>query len=260
MGSGDRVWARLDTPAPQLDTAGTLVQELDGTHALVRPLHPDRVPTEVSGLTSVRLESGCVARVTGFARLDRVSGEPTYAGEPPDTAWTPELVVRHGAATLAAELTGCRAERWGRAAELAPPVVWDVSDATMEQEEAARSALLASAVAAGLEAAPTVDVSVLRHPRSGVERLMAHAHLDGGCGEPTASLLGLYETAADGTLRVVVERDLDDVLAVDELLDVEGDGQLELIGRTWLEEQVVLESVGGGRISGLSTPYYQCPC
>ncbi|MCB9683570.1 MAG: hypothetical protein H6735_00855 [Alphaproteobacteria bacterium] len=259
VSGGGHVWATFEGPAPELAEPGELIQGPEGDLALVRPLSTDRVPAELAGLTSVRLASGCVARVTSFVRLDRLFGDPTYAGEEV-TSWTPELVVRHGAAVVAAELEGCAVERWGRAAELAAPVVWNTEDATMEQEQAARSALLASVASGALEGVPTVDVRLLRHPGTGVVRVMAHAHLDGSCGEPTGSVLGLYEVDPNGGLRAVVERDLGDVLTVDEILDVEGDGELELIGRTWLEQQLVLESVSGGRRGGLSTPFYQCPC
>jgi hypothetical protein len=141
---------------------------------------------------------------------------------------------------------------------------------------AGRSALLASAVAAETardweERGPhevegpwwesaQLSTHVLRHPRTGAVLVAVHALRDTGCGGLDINVWGLYRAAADGTLTPVHETRLEQLHSIERIIDVEGDGELELIGRSWLGDDIVLTAADGSELDRLDMQFYGCPC
>jgi hypothetical protein len=105
-----------------------------------------------------------------------------------------------------------------------------------------------------------LKAKVLRHPRTGVTFVAVHAHVDFICGGPDANLWGLYRVGAGGALEPVQERRLGAMHSVDRILDIEGDGELELIGHSWLRDSILLGTVGGTVIDRLDAQWYGSPC
>jgi hypothetical protein len=222
----------------------------------------------------VVVDGECRATVTGFAVVSRLSGEPAYAGiEKP--RWDAASVMHSGSQVLAARLDRCGGV-FARDAALAPVVIPE----PIRNERlagAARSALIASP--AGLEAKQSwddfkpsdaegawwehtrIDAGVLRHPRTGETLVTVHAALDHeDCGGPDINVWGVYRAAADGTLSPVHEVRLDPLHSIERIIDVEGDGELELIGRTWLGDDLVLAGEDGSERDRLDMQFYGCPC
>jgi hypothetical protein len=221
----------------------------------------------------VVVDGTCRATVTGFAVVSRLWGDTAYAGiEKP--RWDAASVMHSGAQVLAARLDRCSGV-FARDAALAPVVILEPIQSE-RLAATARSALIASTAGAeakrswdelkpeGLEGAwwehAQIDARVVRHPGTGATLVAVHAHADHGCGGPDLRAWGLYRVAADGTLSPVHEtRDLE-LHSIERIIDVEGDGAIELIGRTWLGDDVVLADEGGGERDRLDMQFYGCPC
>jgi hypothetical protein len=221
----------------------------------------------------VVVDGTCRATVTGFAVVSRLAGDPSYAGIEKDE-WDVAAVMQAGAQVLAARIDRCSGT-FARDAALAPVVIPE----PLRNERlaaAGRSALLASAVAAetqrsweeqGLpEAAGSwsesaeLSTHVLRHPRTGAVLVAVHALRDVGCGGVDINVWGLYRAAADGTLTPVHEARLERLRSIERIIDVEGDGALELIGRSWDGGDVVLTAADGSELDHLDMQFYGCSC
>jgi hypothetical protein len=220
----------------------------------------------------VVVDGTCRATVTGFAVVSRLVGDPGYAGLEKER-WDAASVMQTGAQVLAARLDRCSGT-FARDAALAPVVI----PTPIRDERLARtgkSALIASAAAAevarewaehgsGIEGAwwdhAEFSTTVLRHPRTGVTFVAVHAGTDFGCGGPDVNLWGLYAAAADGALSPVHETRPGDLRAIDRIIDVEGDGELELIGRTWRGDDVMLTGADGAEQEHLDMQFYGCRC
>lgn len=217
--------------------------------------------------------SRCTAHVTGFAIVSRLTGDPDYAGLDA-THWTAASVLDQGATVLAARLDRCTGS-YARDAAL-PPIVVPVAIAAPELAARATAALLASPAAAATQKAwageygqpgswtadPELAITsqVLRHPGTGVVWVSVHARREHGCGEPDSNVWGLFRVARDGSLVPAVLRQLGELDTIDQLLDVDGDGQLEVLGKPWLGLDRVLERADGHVLQTLSLPFYGCPC
>ncbi|MBA2538561.1 MAG: hypothetical protein H0V17_02910, partial [Deltaproteobacteria bacterium] len=101
---------------------------------------------------------------------------------------------------------------------------------------------------------------ILRHPKTGVTWVAIHAHTDHGCGGPDINVWGLFRVARDGSLVTVEDRKLDTLYAIDRIIDVDNDGKLELIGKTWLGTETVLTRANGDEVSRLAMKFHGCPC
>jgi hypothetical protein len=221
----------------------------------------------------VIVDGGCLATVTGFAVVSRLIGDTMYAGLE-KRAWDAAAVMHAGAPVLAARLDRCDGP-FARDAALAP-VVTPESIQNERLAAAARSAMIASSAGAetarrwealgiGEAEGPWWDhaqltTHVLRHPRTGAVHVAVHAHTDFECGGFDVNVWGLYRAAADGTLTPVHETKLDALRSVEQIIDIEGDGELELIGRSWFGDDVLLTAADGTEIDHLEMQFYGCPC
>jgi hypothetical protein len=219
----------------------------------------------------VVVDGRCRATITGFAVVSRLYGDTAYAGLDKE-AWDAASVMQSGSQVLAARLDNCTGT-YARDAALAPVVVpEELQDAPLAA--AARRALIASAAAEGArqswaelgqpETGPwwehaELKTRVLRHPGTGATFVAVHAHAELGCGTPDLNVWGLYRAAADGTLSPVHEQRFERLHAVDQIIDIEGDGELELIGRSWLGD-IVIAGADGSELDSLDIQFYGCPC
>ena len=221
---------------------------------------------------AVKVENHCVARVVGFALVSRLIGEPSYAEL---EAWTTEGVMKAGHAVLAAKLDRCTGT-FARDAAL-PDVIVPIEIHDDALAQAARAALLASEPAhktqaewddqRGEAAGParpwaseaTFTTAVLRHPTTGAVFVSIHGYVSHGCGDPMANLWGLFRVD-DGRLVPVQLRELGELESIDALLDLDGDGELEVLGKPWLGNETLLTRAGGEPLDSLRAPFIGCPC
>jgi hypothetical protein len=220
----------------------------------------------------VKVDNTCEAKVIGFAVVSQVTGDASYTG---DERWTIKNVLATGQPMLAARLDRC-AGRFARDAAL-PEIVIPTSTHDAALERAARTALLGSSAAramqrswieqsdamAGVASAWTHDATitsqVLRHPGTGEAFVSVQARVAGGCGAPEANLWGLYRVV-DGKLFPVQVRRLGEVETIDTLIDLEGDGELELLGKPWLGTDQILTRGNGDVLDAMTLSFVGCPC
>ena len=275
--AGGATYVRLADLAPdKLPKHGRmhLVDDDTGTSAIGTVRHADLPPAYRSYLRKqLRVDADCRAHVVGFAVVARLVGDSDHAGIE-DAAWTATSVTRHGARVLAARIVGCANGTYARDASL-PEIVRLEKRADEELASSARVALLASAPAAEAQRewksaaldgswSETVDLdaSVLQHPATGVTWVTVHAiYPEIECGGPDINLWGLFRVNSDRTLEPVDVRKLDTLYSIDHVLDVEGDGDLELVGHPWLGlETVLVDANGEHEVDRLRLPFYGCPC
>ncbi len=144
-----------------------------------------------------------------------------------------------------------------------------------EKLAAARQALLASPAAAevaGLGGAPVDGYRGL---------VVAARRAVGGCSAPPAhrrdvrggprlgrvllrraghQRVGPPSRGPSGALAPVHVVRLEQLRSIEKIIDVEGDGELELIGRTWPSDDVVLAGADGRALDTLGMHFYGCPC
>jgi hypothetical protein len=223
----------------------------------------------------VSVDGTCTAHVTGVSIVWRLTGDPGYAGVDGED-WTVASVLAHGKPVLAAALDGCAGDHtYARDAALPAAVHLETIPAPAAEEHA-RTALLASRASQEAQVeweqtwqrtgkwwndpSVTVSTTALRHPKTGAIFVWATAeHSSDGCGDPPMHVRALFRQRTDGSLEAIdVVRG--GVETIDQLLDVEGDGTLELIGQDWLEDDRVLERTDGTVVTQTSVPFYGCPC
>ncbi len=207
--------------------------------------------------------------------VSRLTGDPAYADA---SSWTAASVMKAGRPVLAAKLDGCKGTL-ARDARLSPIVFPDVRhDAALEKR--GLDQLLRSPLAAETQrdwdrqlkelgsdqAAPerwtapdNIKTQVLRHPRTGATFVSVQIAVPTSCGAPEANIWALYR-ATDAGLVPVVERKMDDVQSIDQLVDLDGDGTFELLGSPWISNEQVILRATGQRLESLVTPFYGCPC
>ncbi|MBA3820959.1 MAG: hypothetical protein H0X17_18880, partial [Deltaproteobacteria bacterium] len=202
----------------------------------------------------------------------RVSGEPPgaydhYEEPVEEVQWTVASVTEANV-MLAAQLDGC-AGTWSRAASHpAAALVGKVAAPALEL--AARQELLAASaddqhqrdwIEQGGEGdwrdGLDVVTSAYHHELTGEHWVMVQAQRGGGCGEPSVYRMAVYRAGADGSVRRVA--DLGNAVdEIQELVDLDGDGQPELLmaagSSSWL-----LDLTGEQRTS-ISVPSYDEGC
>lgn len=244
----------------------------DGIESAIAPVAAADVPASYRAWLgrTVLVDNRCESQVTGFAIVVRLTGSPDYAGEEGDAEWTATNVIENGSAVLAARI-GCSGT-FARDAALAPYVTpEEITDTALGAK--AKANLLASAVARQTqkewreaEAAGTwtdhafEDIKVLRHPTTGVIWVSVHIWQEMACGSAEANVWGLFRLADDGSLVPSQMRQLSDGMGIEQLIDVEGDGELEVVGRPWLGVERQIEHADGDEIDALSLPFFGCPC
>jgi len=221
---------------------------------------------------TVVVDGTCSAKVTGFAVVARLTGDPGYAPRA-IRGWTATNVLELGAPVLAAKLDGCAQGTFARDAALSPIVVPEViEDAALAQR--ARAKLLASSAAKAAQGewlrdrrdgawhedeSAAVRTLIVRHPTTHVTWVSVHARIEEGCGAPDINIWGLYRVDGD-QLVTALERALGELYSVDKLIDLEGDGELEFIGAPWVPTDTVVSRASGDEVTRLQLPFYGCPC
>ncbi len=219
---------------------------------------------------SVIVDSTCRANVTGFAAVARLTGDPAYAGD--DSGhWTAASLFEHGDVMIAAKLDRCTGT-YARDAALAPIIVpQPVADIGLASK--ARAKLLGSDLAANAKKAwrageqhgdwvaqAQFDTRVVRHPVTGVTWISVHASNGFTCGGTDINLWGLYRVAPDGKLITVQQRELSEIGMIEKLVDIEGDGELELIGQPFVMGDQILFRPNGEELARMPLRFFGCPC
>jgi hypothetical protein len=169
---------------------------------------------------------------------------------------------------LAAKLDGCTGT-WARGAEFSPAAIAEAtSDADLESaaladllaqndDDATQDSWKESGGEGDWREAVDPTVSVYTHPLTGEHWIFASAYLAGGCGEPGVSVMAAYRASADGTVHRVADLDYAGQ-TIDTVLDVDGDGQPELLlGGGDSVDLVDLKNTGHDSIS---VHYYSWGC
>jgi hypothetical protein len=246
----------------------------DGVEAAIANVQVADVPQAYrrwQGRT-VKIDNTCETTVTGFAVVSRLTGETGYAGVDADS-WSANNVLESGNVVLAARLAGCTGT-FARDAALPPVIVpRELGDEALVSQ--ARAALIESAAARDAQAeysaivpsgnwwdaeGAQLSAKIVTHPTTGVTWVSMHGHMDEGCGGPQANVWGLFRVEADGSLAAVQLRKLDGLWSIDQLVDLDNDGELEVIGRPWLGLDTVVVSASGEELARLSVPFFGCPC
>lgn len=246
----------------------------DGVEAAIATVQGGDVPQAYRRWQgrSVVVDNSCTTTVTGFAVVARLTGDTGYAGVDAE-AWTATNVLESGTAVLAARLADCTGT-FARDTAL-PAVVVPRELANEKLASQARAALIASTPAREAQTAysevyPTGDwwdaegaqltAKVVEHPTTGITWVSMHGHMDRGCGDPEVNVWGLFRVEPDGSLAAVQLRKLDDLWSIDKLVDIDNDGELEVIGRPWLGLDTVVTRASGEELDRLSVPFFGCPC
>lgn len=250
------------------------LHEHEGVYAAIAEVAPDALPLEHRAWRGQRVtvDGMCDATVVGFAVVSRLVGDTGYAGIDAER-WTTATVFANGTQVLAARLSGCTGTL-ARAADL-PPVVRPVQavvDPTVVA--AARARLIASdASSAAQEEWTSYDgtgawfdnndtafhTRVLAHPITGARFISVHGSLEGGCGMASANVWGLYRVDR-GSLVTVEERTLGDMTRIDDLVDVDGDGNLELVGKDWIGLGTIVMRATGEELTRSGMQFFGCSC
>ncbi len=215
----------------------------------------------------------CRARVVGFAEVSRVTGDPPdheydYDSENPvRPEWTLEA-VRESNITLAARLDGCGVG-WARAASY-PAAATAMLVEAPELVAAARRELHTPAdddahqlswVEQGGEGnwrdAIELEASVYEHELTDERWVFMQAQRGGGCGEPSIGMMVVYRATADGSVRRVAELE-DGLSEIQEVIDLDGDGQPELIVGDGASSTLV--DLAGEYHTSISVPSYDHTC
>jgi hypothetical protein len=183
-------------------------------------------------------------------------------------------VMQHGAVMLAARIDGCEKGTYARDAAL-PDVVRPTRIVDPNLAAVARSLVIASQPSkeaqrewktAALDGNwyDRVDLAifVMRHPVTDVTWVTVHGiYSEFGCGGPNVNVFGLFRAGPDRMLETVDIRTLERLNSIDYVIDLEGDGNLEIVGKPWLGlETVLVEAVGERELDRLPMPFYGCGC
>jgi len=247
----------------------------DGVENSIASVEADAVPAPERAWLGrkVYVDNDCVATVTGFAVVARVTGDVGYSGTEHDRRWTTTNVMKEGSPILAAKLDRCDGT-YARSASLPQVVVLQKMADDAELIAKAKKSLLASTAATetvsewlrDFEDEPDwkrdaqYDIRTLRHPITGETWISIHAFNDHGCGTPEINVWGLFRVREDGTLSASQLRNLGDMVRIDQIIDIEGDGELELIGHPWLGLDVTVTRASGEVEQNLPLPFFGCPC
>jgi hypothetical protein len=218
----------------------------------------------------VIVDSTCRAHVTGFALIGRITGDPGYADDgSDDDAWTARQIFEYGRVTLAAKLDNCSGTYARAASAEAIRVFAPAID--REHEAEARLRLLGSKYAGGIAAQwkeygmegtwdQVIVAKTLRDPQTGTTWISMHAIDQEGCGGVDINVWGLFRVETDGTLTTVQLRPLGELNQIDKLVDIDGDGVPEILGRGWISPDAALTTAAGDSLGEFTTPFYGCPC
>lgn len=240
-------------------------------HGKAKHLKIDGMDAAIASVTAehpwvgreVIVDGTCKAKITELAIVARLEGW--------DEKYTAKEVMESGSPVLAGKLDGCEGS-YARPAELPPVVLGE----TIENEElAAKARDLVLNSRAATETAnewqrdydrsdwqedAEWDIRVFKHPLTGVTWVSAHAFNEWGCGSPELNLWGLFRVSSDGKLTAAQLRNLGDMIRIHQLIDVEGDGEFELLGQPWLGTEQLLTHASGEAIDDVPLTFIGCPC
>lgn len=206
----------------------------------------------------IKVDNTCEAAITGFALIARLTGDPGYAGLP-TAAWNARTIFEHGGMILAAKLDGCRGE-WARDAAL-PPVVIPQPIENPALADKARALFMASEAAkeGAWDEESRITVDVFRHPKTGATWVSVFGRRAQGCGDETANVWGLFRLDGDALVPAQL-RAADDLDAPPDLIDIDGDGDFEMLATPWPQLDTVLELPNGDELDRDRVPFFGCPC
>ncbi len=220
----------------------------------------------------IMVDNTCRAKITGFAVVSRLTGDTGYANTE-DHSWTAKNVLEMGSTVLAAKLDGCTGTFARDAALPAVIVPEEIQNAALAKQ--ARAALIASTPAQDAQhewleydnngtwydaEETTFATRIVRHPVTGVTWVSVHGYVEPMCGAAEANVWGLFRVQADGTLAAVQLRKLGDLWKIDQLIDIDGDGELELVGKPWLGLDTVVTRASGEELERLPLAFFGCAC
>ncbi|MCY1082699.1 hypothetical protein [Archangium lansingense] len=222
----------------------------------------------------VFVDERCHATVSGFAIVARLVGDvgdPSYSLGDNGSKSPADSVFSLGHKVLAARLDRCKGS-FARAASAEPIQVLQPA-VNKEAVAAARADFLKSKVVAkarkewvGADAEGAREqvnaprVVTVRHPTTGETWISLHLRFgDGPCEDPPDDVWGLYRVTEQGVERTRLLR-LGQFQSIDALLDVEGDGQLELLLQGDFGTTRELRSGEGKVIRRITMPISVCMC
>ncbi|MFN0248595.1 MAG: hypothetical protein ACKV2T_17010 [Kofleriaceae bacterium] len=238
----------------------------------VPPAHRDRLGDKII------VDGSCVAYITGFYVVARLTGSPGYAGDDVDADWSGKSIMRYGAPMIAAKLDTCQGTL-ARDAQLPPAAEAELKENEKAIVAKAKHLLVRSKEAhaatkewnshyenaaeewtKGWAAHPSTDwkAQMFTHPVTHETWISIHANQLEGCGSPHVNVWGLYRVELDGTL-TSFDAKLGDIRTIDKLIDLDGDGVVEVVGKAWLGDTLV-NDVNGTTLETLDLPFYGCPC
>jgi len=226
---------------------------------------------------TVLVDGVCRATVGDLAVIARLVGSPDYAGGAGDT-WTAAGVMDAGDRVLAARLEGCAPNgRFVRDAALSsvvrPEAITDVELARAGERAMIASAESAAAQTEWLANPPDdkrehwtraegtrIETRVVRHPVTGVTWVSVQAQFEGGCGLPSLNVWKLYRAGADRALTPVPTQLDEHATAIEELVDLDGDGELEVITSAWLGLGRNVNRASGESLARDHWQFFGCAC
>jgi hypothetical protein len=179
--------------------------------------------------------------------------------------------MEHGGPTLVARIEGCSGIFARDAALPAITVLTDMAESGDVMERALdrffASKLVVDAQDGWREAGNDgtwyegpdghMETHVMRHPRTGVVWVVIHAYRYNDCGQVGGNVLGIYRVEPDGSLATVQVRD-GGMAQLAHVIDLEGDGELELVGSS--EAETMIDRTNGDIVRDLSVASYGCGC
>ena len=209
----------------------------------------------------VYVDNDCTATITGLEVINRLA----YDGEP----FEGDIGVK----VVGAKLDRCDGT-YARSASLPKVVVPETRPDDAELVKKAKRLLVRSAAAdetarvwredyqstENWTAHAQYDIRTLRHPLTNETWISIHAWNEAGCGDAGVNIWGLFRVDGDGSVTATQLRDLGDMTKISHVIDIEGDGELELIGTPWLGLDVLVTRASGLELERVPLPYSGCPC
>lgn len=224
---------------------------------------------------TVMVDGTCEAHVVGFSAISRVFAQWELLGDDGKAAHDDALaraMFERGGAVIAAKLDACT----GTYARDAALPAMAVAPALARDRDADASALAHFRALPEAKTAQrtwhdagnpghwlkdeytTVDQRAFRQPTTGAPMVSVHARAGVGCGGIGINLWAIFEVRRN-TLEPVSVRDLGTIGSIEHVLDIDGDGNLEVIARDNTFDLVLLSS-SGAELLRLHEPFVGCPC
>jgi hypothetical protein len=249
-----------------------LVQK-DGAVFSFAPLEAREVPAPYRSWAGQKIVAGesCHATITGLAVVSQLVGDAAYADLEGD--WTAENAFEQGHPMIAARLDGCAEHTLARLESARPFVIPTiVEDARLAAT--ARRTVLASATASAAQNRwvegggegrwqdhAAFDVRMMKHPGTGTTWVVVFVKNEvDDCGIPEVNLLSTFQVGSNGKLRPISSGLVAELHALEWVLDLDGDGELELVGEPWLGLDRLITDGKGEVQDRLEVPFFGCPC